>query len=579
MDNYDEKNKQGAETQNIEQQTATENTALAEGDYLPWDRRELKAEARTNVKQNFWICVFVCMLFAFLFAEYGDSFSMLKFYNDSYKAVQQKEVPKGYKENTKQGTTLLEGILKKAGVNFDKNGGLGVVANKGSLSGLVRGVQQRRGIESAIRDMITKITKHGSVGEILIAMLAVLLNILFVLFVKNVMGVGLRRFFLENKNHPGTRFGRIFFLYKERNFYNTALVIFMTDLFLSLWALTIVGFFIKSYSYRMVPYIMAENPDVKWRDAITLSRKMMYGNKWRSFVFDISFWYWYILRLLSVGLVGVFFFNPYVTAAETELYAAIRQESYAKGIENIELLNDEILYLPEDEEGRPIYPVEVVSRHKDTDEKKWDRDYKLVNLVLIFFTFALVGWLWEVSLHLVKDHVFVNRGTMFGPWLPIYGVGGTMVLVLLKKFRDKPILTFLMTFVLCGIVEYVTSWFLEYTKGTKWWDYSGYLLNINGRVCMEGLLIFAIAGSACIYIIAPFFDDLFNKLSVKTRWIIAGILLACFGADMVYSHYHPNTGEGITDYGRLPDDGRYEAGAGRGHLAVDIRLSDIPRLQ
>ena len=173
-----------------------------------------------------------------------------------------------------------------------------------------------------------------------------------------------------------------------------------------------------------------------------------------------------------------------------------------------------------------------------------------------------------MSLHLVQDHVFVNRGTMFGPWLPIYGVGGTMVLVVLKRFREKPILTFLLTFILCGIVEYVTSWFLEYTRGTKWWDYSGYLLNINGRVCLEGLLIFAIAGSACIYIIGPLFDDLYNKLPVRIRWCFAGVLLALFGADLVYSHFNPNTGKGITDYG-YKEDGRHcflRADSSSGHL-------------
>lgn len=82
---------------------------------------------------------------------------------------------------------------------------------------------------------------------------------------------------------------------------------FMKNLFFALWSLTIAGMFIKQYSYRLVPFIMAENPDIKWKDAITLSRKMMNGNKWRTFVFDLSFWYWYLLKFITAGLVGVFF--------------------------------------------------------------------------------------------------------------------------------------------------------------------------------------------------------------------------------------------------------------------------------
>ena len=223
---------------------------------------------------------------------------------------------------------------------------------------------------------------------IAIAMLAVLLNMVFVLVIKSNFLIGERRFFLENKNHPKTRFGRLFFLFNERNYINPAIVMFMKNLFFALWSLTIAGMFIKQYSYRLVPFIMAENPDIKWKDAITLSRKMMNGNKWRTFVFDLSFWYWYLLKFITAGLVGVFFFNPYFTAAETELYAAIRAESYERGIENIELLNDESLYVRTDNEE---YPLHLVSKHADVDEKKWDRSYSFVNLVLIFFTCAFIG--------------------------------------------------------------------------------------------------------------------------------------------------------------------------------------------
>lgn len=70
-----------------------------------------------------------------------------------------------------------------------------------------------------------------------------------------------------------------------------------------------------------------------------------------------------------------------------------------------------------------------------------------------------MGWVWEVSLHLITDGVFVNRGVLHGPWLPIYGTGGVMILAVLNKFREKPLVEFLLTIVLCGCVEYFTSWF------------------------------------------------------------------------------------------------------------------------
>ena len=68
------------------------------------------------------------------------------------------------------------------------------------------------------------------------------------------------------------------------------------------------------------------------------------------------------------------------------------------------------------------------------------QDYSVSSLVLMFFTFSGIGWLWEVGLHLVVDGMFFNRGFMAGPWLPIYGTGGVLILVLLKKWRSRPLL-------------------------------------------------------------------------------------------------------------------------------------------
>ena len=82
----------------------------------------------------------------------------------------------------------------------------------------------------------------------------------------------------------------------------------------------------------------------------------------------------------------------------------------------------------------------------------------------------------------------------------------------------------------------------------KWWDYSGYFLNINGRICFEGLLVFGLGGSFITYFAAPILDKLYAKISPKIRIIICVILLVLFGADAVYSLQHPNTGKGITDY-------------------------------
>ena len=170
----------------------------------------------------------------------------------------------------------------------------------------------------------------------------------------------------------------------------------------------------------------------------------------------------------------------------------------------------------------------------------------MLSLIMIFFMMSFVGWCWEVSLHLVEDGVFVNRGVLHGPWLPIYGVGSLLVLILLKRFREKPVLQFTLTVVVCGIVEYGTAWFLETKYGQKWWDYSGYFMNIDGRICAEGLLVFGLGGLAIVYLIAPLLDNFLKKVNRKALLLAAIMLISLFSFDQIYSVKHPNTGAGIS---------------------------------
>ena len=170
----------------------------------------------------------------------------------------------------------------------------------------------------------------------------------------------------------------------------------------------------------------------------------------------------------------------------------------------------------------------------------------MLSLIMIFFMMSFVGWCWEVSLHLVEDGVFVNRGVLHGPWLPIYGVGSLLVLILLKRFREKPVLQFTLTVVVCGIVEYGTAWVLEMKYGQKWWDYSGYFMNIDGRICAEGLLVFGLGGLAIVYLIAPLLDNLLKKVNRKALLLAAIMLISLFSFDQIYSVKHPNTGAGIS---------------------------------
>lgn len=249
------------------------------------------------------------------------------------------------------------------------------------------------------------------------------------------------------------------------------------------------------------------------------------------------------LRAFFQDVFGlVLTYDAQEVAYRNTMYDKTKVESYKKVING---------------EAYPIAlcPVKSKSNRKHMDHVHYMRHYSLSSLILIFFTFCFVGWLWEVSIHLVNDGRFVNRGVMHGPWLPIYGTGAVMILLVLNRFRKKPALEFMSAILLCGAVEYSGSYLLEKIyDGQKWWDYTGYFLNVNGRICAEGLLVFGIAGIAAVYFIAPLLDNNFLKLKGKIIWPICITLMSAFLCDTVYSHFVPNTGEGITDYAENTTD-------------------------
>jgi len=187
----------------------------------------------------------------------------------------------------------------------------------------------------------------------------------------------------------------------------------------------------------------------------------------------------------------------------------------------------------------------VILKKKERDWKK-EINYRLKDYLLFFFSFSMIGWLWEVSLCIFEGDGFINRGTLFGPWLPIYGAGGILMLFLLKRFYDRPILTFFLGMILCSIIEYATSWYLEVTKGIRWWDYSGYLFNLNGRIYLQGAIVFGLMGCAVIYWIAPYLKQSYEKLPTILTSILCILLSVLFAIDFIYSSEHPNTGEGIS---------------------------------
>lgn len=151
------------------------------------------------------------------------------------------------------------------------------------------------------------------------------------ILVGNVLLVGGQRFFILNQTE-NARVGTLLYGFKSGSYGNVVMVMFMRDLFTFLWSLLfLVPGIIKYYEYRMVPYILAENPAMPREEAFLISKKMMTGQKWNTFVLDLSFIGWIFLAALTGGILGVFYVEPYRQATIAELYAVNRTIAYQNG--------------------------------------------------------------------------------------------------------------------------------------------------------------------------------------------------------------------------------------------------------
>ena len=210
-----------------------------------------------------------------------------------------------------------------------------------------------------------------------------------------------------------------------------------------------------------------------------------------------------------------------------------------------------IKYMRDEMEGM-AYPTKLAPIPESRKESRFSsmhymRHYSVLSLVTMFFIYSGFGWVWEVVYYYMLQGHYINRGVLHGPWLPIYGAGGIAILIFLFPLRKSPSKHFFATMVLCGTLEYVTSVILEYAFGAEWWNYDGFFLNINGRICLEGLLVFGLAGLAFIYFLSPIIDDRIRKINPAKLLPVAIVLIALFVFDFIYSNIHPNMGDGITD--------------------------------
>ena len=165
---------------------------------------------------------------------------------------------------------------------------------------------------------------------------------------------------------------------------------------------------------------------------------------------------------------------------------------------------------------------------------------RLISLILLFFSYAFIGWCIEVTLKYFQFHRFINRGFLTGPWLPIYGSGAVLITIAVKgaaPLESSIGTTFVLSLLLCGLLEYLTSYFLEKRFHARWWDYSQKPMNLHGRVWIGNLILFGLGGVLIVNLINPLLERISRHLSLPAQEVLALSLSAIFIADYVMSHF------------------------------------------
>ncbi len=274
-----------------------------------WNRADLKKKGQQAFNKNYWKCVLVALILALVSGGGG--------FSGSSSASPSVFVGSENDESTSvtvEGTSLEDGIT----VHIDND----IEEIEEDIN---EDIAEDINIDSDAFAGISKNVMALVAGIAFILVFLVIFAIALVLdaFIFNPLELGCDRFFYKNLDEPA-EVSEIAYGF-DHGYKNVVRTMFARDIYTLLWSLLlIIPGIVKAYEYRMIPYILAENPDMDKDEVFARSKEMMNGQKWNTFVLDLSFIGWNILSLLTIGMLGIFYVGPYKRATRAALYDTLR---------------------------------------------------------------------------------------------------------------------------------------------------------------------------------------------------------------------------------------------------------------
>lgn len=239
-----------------------------------WTRKELKGKAKEIVKKSYWKVVLVSLIMILISGGLGAGSS--------------------YRYGSNEASSKTQSVIEDTTGNIVLQNEVHAKPSAALIAGIVVGV-------------LIALTIFMAVGIVINA------------FVINPLLTGIRRFF-SHELKDSTKVREVAFAF-DHSYMNVVKTMFFRDLYTFFWSLLlIIPGIVKGYEYRMIPYLLGDDPEMSKEEAFARSKEMMNGQKWNAFVLDLSFIGWNILSLFTLGLLSVFYVAPYENLTHAALY-------------------------------------------------------------------------------------------------------------------------------------------------------------------------------------------------------------------------------------------------------------------
>lgn len=284
-----------------------------------WNRAELKGKAKFSFKRNYWKSVLISLLLAFIVGGGGTGAgSFARGLSDGVSGSDESYTDDyDYNDGDYDDDSYDDDYYYDD--DYDDESAYDIIRD--FSNGFAEGFQD--GASHGHSGTAFAALAIFGITFIIIFLILMSVVILLDVFICNPIEVGCKRFYVRNLNESA-QIGNVGFAF-DNNYKNITKTMFFRDLYTILWTfLFIIPGIVKSYEYQMIPYLLAENPQMSREQAFAESKRMMSGQKWRAFVLDLSFIGWNILSAITLGILGIFYVQPYMDATHAALYEALR---------------------------------------------------------------------------------------------------------------------------------------------------------------------------------------------------------------------------------------------------------------